>query len=163
MMNKNDIKTMFSSESNEWATPMDFYNKLNNLYGPYNLDPCSTPQNAKCQYHFTVEDDGLTQDWSGRNVFMNPPYGKEIGKWIAKAYEESRKQNTTVTCLIPSRTDTKYWHDYCMKADKVLFVKGRLKFGSAKNAAPFPSAVIIFTGKNTTRPFLNSIPMIGWL
>ena len=162
-MKANDLKVMFSSETNEWATPQDFFEKLSKLYGPYDLDPCSTIKNAKCKYFFTEQDDGLSQDWSGYNVFMNPPYGRKIGNWIEKAYEESRKDNTTVTCLIPSRTDTKYWHDYCMKADKILFIKGRLKFGIATNAAPFPSAVVIFTGKNVTRPFLNNIPMIDGL
>ena len=160
-MNKNAIKTMFSSETNEWATPTDFYDKLNRLYGPYDLDPCCNKINAKCKYFFTEQDDGLNQDWCGYNVFMNPPYGREIGKWIEKAYKESRKQNTSVTCLIPSRTDTKYWHDYCMKADKIIFVKGRLKFGTATNVAPFPSAVIMFTGTNETRPFICKTPLIG--
>ena len=81
---------------------------------------------------------------------MNPPYGRDIKHWIKKAYEEGQKPNTIVVCLIPSRTDTKYWHDYCMKAWNIHFVKGRLKFkndNAGNNSAPFPSAVIVF--KNT--------------
>ena len=79
---------------------------------------------------------------------MNPPYGRDIKKWIKKAYEQSRHPNTTVVCLLPSRTDTKYWHDYCMKAQKIYFVKGRLKFGEAVNSAPFPSAIVVFKNKS---------------
>jgi site-specific DNA-methyltransferase (adenine-specific) len=77
---------------------------------------------------------------------VNPPYGREIGKWIKKAHEEGSKPSTVVVCLVPSRTDTKYWHDYCMKADEIYFVKGRLKFGNSSSAAPFPSAVVVFRG-----------------
>ena len=135
---------MFSSNSNEWYTPQDFYDKLNKEFS-FNLDPCSTHDNAKCEKHFTVEEDGLKQDWGGHVVFMNPPYGREIGKWVEKAYNESLKPNTTVVCLIPARTDTAYYHDYIFgKAKDVRFIRGRLKFGGCKNAAPFPSAVVVF-------------------
>ena len=85
---------------------------------------------------------GLLEDWVGR-CWMNPPYGRGIGKWVQKAYEESLK-GTLVVCLLPSRTDTKWWHDYVMKAKEICFIKGRLKFGGAKNSAPFPSCVVIF-------------------
>ena len=84
-------------------------------------------------------DDGLSQDWQGV-CWMNPPYGKKIGAWMKKAMEAK----TTVVCLVPSRTDTKWWHDYAMKADEIRFIKGRLKFGNSKNSAPFPSAIIVF-------------------
>ena len=135
---------MFSSNSNEWYTPQDFYDKLNKEFS-FNLDPCSTHDNAKCDKHFTVEEDGLKQDWGGHVVFMNPPYGREISKWVEKAYNESLKPNTTVVCLIPARTDTAYYHDYIFgKAKDVRFIRGRLKFGGCKNAAPFPSAVVVF-------------------
>lgn len=135
---------MFSSKSNEWDTPQDFYNKLNEEFC-FNLDPCCTHENAKCERHFTLKENGLVQDWGGHTVFMNPPYGRDINKWVQKAYEESRKPNTTVVCLIPARTDTSYWHDYIFgKAKDIRFIRGRLKFGNSKNAAPFPSAVIVF-------------------
>ena len=135
----------FSSNSTAWSTPQDFYERLNNAF-QFDLDPCATRETAKCENHFTEEDDGLLQSWSRQRVFMNPPYGREIGNWVKKAYEEGLKLHTTVVCLLPSRTDTKWWHDYCMKANEIYFVKGRLKFGNSKNAAPFPSAVVVFRG-----------------
>ena len=139
----------FSSKSNEWETPQDLYDKLDEEFG-FTLDPCATPKTAKCEKYFTKDDDGLSKNWEGETVFMNPPYGRDIKHWIKKAYEEGQKPKTTVVCLIPSRTDTKYWHDYCMKAWNIHFVKGRLKFkndNAGNNSAPFPSAVIVF--KNT--------------
>jgi len=144
-MDKNTQNTMFSSKSNDWGTPQNFYDKLNNSFGPFTLDPCSDGQNNKTDNYFTKEQNGLSQDWSGNKVFMNPPYGRAIKDWLKKAYEEGQKPNTTVVCLIPARTDTKYWHDYVMNAQAVYFVKGRLKFGDSNNSAPFPSAVIVFT------------------
>jgi deoxyuridine 5'-triphosphate nucleotidohydrolase len=87
-MDKNTQKTMFSSKTNEWSTPDDFYQKLNQRFGPFSLDPCSDGMNNKTEKFFTPEENGLEQDWGGNNVFMNPPYGREIGKWIKKAYEE---------------------------------------------------------------------------
>jgi len=137
-------KVLFSSKSNEWTTPNDFYEELNKEFN-FTLDPCCTKENAKCSKYFTKEDDGLEQDWSKDIVFMNPPYAREIKHWVKKAYEESLK-GATVVCLIPARTDTSYWHDYCFKGD-VRFLRGRLKF-SNKGSAPFPSAVVIFKGKN---------------
>jgi len=148
-MNKQTQQVMFSSKSEEWETPQELYNYLNLDYR-FTLDPCATPENAKCEKFFTREDDGLNKSWEGEKVFMNPPYGRDIKKWVKKAYEEGQKPETVVACLIPSRTDTKYWHEYCMKAWKIHFVKGRLKFTNnniGNNSAPFPSAVIIF--KNT--------------
>ena len=73
---------------------------------------------------------------------MNPPYGREIGKWMRKAYESSL-YGATVVCLVPARTDTAWWHDYAMKGE-VEFVRGRLKFGGSKASAPFPSAIVTF-------------------
>ena len=133
----------YSSKTNEWSTPQDFFDELDKEFN-FTLDPCSTSENAKCAKYFTVEDDGLKQDWSNDVVFMNPPYGREIKHWIKKAYEESLN-GATVVCLIPSRTDTTYWHDYIFdKAYDIRFVRGRLKFGDSKNSAPFPSTVIIY-------------------
>ena len=122
---------------------MDFFNKLNTEFN-FTLDPCATAENAKCSKFYTLEDDGLAQDWLNEIVFMNPPYGRQIKHWIKKAFDESLK-GAIVVCLVPARTDTQYWHDYCMKADEVRFIKGRLKF-SDKDAAPFPSAVVVFKG-----------------
>lgn len=133
----------FSSGSSEWDTPQDFFDKLNAQFD-FTLDPCATEANAKCDKYFTPEDDGLSQSWKGHTVFVNPPYGRGIGVWLKKGYEESKQHNTMVVMLIPSRTDTKWWHDYVMKAKEVHLVRGRLKFGSSENAAPFPSAVAVF-------------------
>ena len=146
-MDKTTQGIMFSSKSNDWATPQDFYNQLDAEFG-FTLDPCASQSSAKCSSFYTADDDGLSKNWEGQTVFMNPPYGRKIGNWIQKAYEEGEKGNTRVVALIPARTDTKYWHNYCMKATEIRFVKGRLKFGhgNAKNSAPFPSAVVVFSG-----------------
>lgn len=135
---------MFSSATDLWATPQQFFNKLNEEFG-FTLVPCATSQNAKCANYFTQEIDGLKQDWGGHTVFCNPPYGRELPKWVQKAYSESRKPNTTVVMLIPARTDTTYFHEYIYhKARDIRFIKGRLKFGNSKNSAPFPSMVVVF-------------------
>lgn len=135
---------LFSSATDLWATPQDFYNKLNDEFC-FTLDPCATNNNAKCTIFFTKEQDGLSQSWEGHNVFCNPPYGRELYKWVKKAYEESRKPNTLVVMLIPARTDTRYFHEFIYhKAKEIRFIKGRLKFGNATNSAPFPSMVVVF-------------------
>ena len=154
-MDKQSQQIMFSSTSSEWQTPHAFYDKLDATFS-FDLDPCATPLTAKCEKYFTPKENGLLQDWSGHRVFMNPPYGRGVDKWLKKAFEESATPHTTVVCLIPARTDTKYWHKYCMKADEIYFVKGRLKFVQQQvtdtaittccNAAPFPSAVVVFRG-----------------
>lgn len=134
---------MFSSKTDLWSTPWNFFEKLNDEFH-FTLDPCSTHENAKCYKHFTIEEDGLLQDWRNEVVFCNPPYGRQIKDWVKKAYEESQKDNTTVVMLIPARTDTIYFHEYIYHKAEIRFIKGRLKFGDAKNAAPFPSMVVIF-------------------
>lgn len=120
---------------------MDFFLKIESEFGPFDLDPCATSENAKAGNFYTKEDDGLSKQWSGK-VWMNPPYGKSIKLWMKKAYESSLS-GATVVCLVPSRTDTNWWHDYAMMGE-IRFIKGRLKFGASKNSAPFPSAVVIF-------------------
>jgi len=152
-VNKNTQVVMFSSKTGEWSTPQDFFDKLNWRFGPFSLDPCATIDNTKCANFFTEAEDGLSKSWEGFKVFVNPPYGRGIDKWIKKAYEESRKDNTMVVMLIPARPDTKYWHDYVMKADEVYFIRGRLKFGDSENSAPFPSAVVVFDGSNLSQIF----------
>ena len=146
-MDKNSVH--FSSNSNEWGTPQDLYNKLNNKY-KFTLDPCCTKESAKCKKYYTIEDNGLLQDWSNEIVFMNPPYGREISKWVKKAYNESKNNKATVVCLIPARTDTIYWHDYIFpNAYDIEFLRGRIKFEVdcvAKDPAPFPSAIVVFKG-----------------
>ena len=130
----------FSSKTDLWETPQDFFDRYNAIYG-FTLDVCALPDNAKCNTYFTPEQDGLSQEWVGV-CWMNPPYGRAIAKWVQKAFE-SAKHGATVVCLLPARTDTRWWHDYCQRGD-VTFVRGRLKFGGHKNSAPFPSAVVVF-------------------
>ncbi len=137
---------MMTSNTDMWATPQDFFDKLNKEFN-FQLDVCAVSENAKCDKYFSPEVDGLNQEWEGV-CWMNPPYGRAIGKWVKKAYESSLN-GATVVGLLPSRTDTKWWHEYCMKGE-VRFVKGRLKFGDGKSPAPFPSAVVIFS-KNAKR------------
>ena len=141
MMTKENVH--FSSKTDLWERPLDFFKKLDSIYN-FRTDVCATEENAKCERFFTESQDGLLQEWSGM-CWMNPPYGRNIGKWVKKAYDSS-KSGATVVCLLPARTDTKWWHDYCMKGD-VTFLKGRLKFGEARNSAPFPSAVVVFRGE----------------
>ena len=137
-------KGLFTSKTDMWATPQYFFDKLNAIHN-FTLDVCAIPENAKCDKFFTPEIDGLKQDWHG-SVFMNPPYGREIGKWVEKAYSESRKGNCKVVALLPARTDTKWFHDniYMHYSVSVDLLKGRLKFGNSKNSAPFPSMVVVF-------------------
>lgn len=133
---------LFSSERDDWETPRDLFDALDRRF-QFDLDPCATHQNHKTERYFTVEDDGLSQDWDGR-VFMNPPYGREISKWIEKAYTESMKPHCQIVVgLIPARTDTKYWHSFVMKATFILFIKGRVHF-SEGGSAPFPSAIVVW-------------------
>lgn len=134
---------MFTSNTNEWATPQAFFDELNKEFA-FTLDPCATPENAKCARFFTKEIDGLAQSWRGETVFCNPPYGRDLAKWVAKAHAEvSAGGGTTVVMLIPARTDTAYFHDYIYQKHAVRFIRGRLHFNESKNAAPFPSMVVI--------------------
>jgi len=135
----------FESQTCEWSTPQALFDKLDREFG-FTLDPCSTDENAKCIKHYTRADDGLSQRWKGHIVFMNPPYGREIAKWIEKAWRESKA--ATIVCLVPARTDTAWWHDYCMKGE-IRFIRGRLKFSGNKWNAPFPSAIVIFGNQPT--------------
>lgn len=137
-------RTLFTSNSDEYSTPQKLYEALDAEFH-FNLDPCSTDENCKCIRHFTIKDDGLSQNWGGCRVFCNPPYSK-IAQWVKKAHDEGCKDNTLVVLLIPSRTDTKYFHDYIYQRAEIRFIKGRLRFGDNINCAPFPSMVVIFRG-----------------
>lgn len=138
---------MYTSKSNEWGTPQNFYDELDKEFR-FNLDPCATKENAKCEKYFTITENGLEKNWGGYTVFCNPPYGRQIKDWVKKASEESKKPNTVVVMLIPARTDTKYFHDYIYhKVKEIRFIKGRLKFeknGECQSSAPFPSMVVVF-------------------
>lgn len=137
-------RILFSSNTDMWATPQDLFDRLNDEFH-FNLDPCAVQENAKCPKYFTPEIDGLSQDWGGYTVFCNPPYGRVIGNWVRKCYMESMKPHTTVVMLIPARTDTIWFHSYIYKkASDIRFIKGRLRFGNAKNSAPFPSMIVVY-------------------
>jgi len=136
----NDV--LFSSKSHEWATPRWLFAQLDDEFN-FTLDPCATDENATCEEYFTKEIDGLKQNWTGM-VFCNPPYGRCIGKWVAKAFEEVKKGGATVVMLLPARTDTKWFHEYIYGQAEIRFLKGRLKFGDSKNSAPFPSMIVVF-------------------
>ena len=139
-------RSLLSSKSNEWATPQAVFDELNKEFN-FTLDPAATSENAKCQRFFTKEQDGLKQDWSGETVFCNPPYGREIRKWVEKCYNEHIKHNITVVMLIPARTDTTYFHEYIYNRSEIRFIKGRIKFiqnGKEGDAAPFPSMIVIY-------------------
>ena len=140
-------KALISSKDMTWCTPQDFFDKLNDEFH-FVLDAAATEKSAKCEKYFTPEDDGLSQSWNvGGAVFCNPPYGREIGKWVRKAYLESGG-GTTVVLLIPVRTDTSYFHKYIYGKAEIRFVRGRLHFtnedGEEKGRAPFPSMLVIY-------------------
>ncbi len=133
---------MFSSATGEWETPQDLFDELNEIFH-FTLDVCATPENTKCEKFFTKEQNGLKQKWGGNTIWMNPPYGRGIKEWIRKGYLISLRSDTVVVCLLPSRTDARWFHDYCVRG-QIWFIKGRLKFGGATNSAPFPSMIVIF-------------------
>ena len=142
-----NIQACLSSKTDNWATPKDFFDNLNEEFH-FTLDPCANEENHKCDLFYTKEQDGLTKDWGGHVVFCNPPYGKEIADWVRYSYEQSQKPNTTVVMLIPARTDTRYFHDYIYGKAEIRFIKGRLKFGDATTAAPFPSMIVVYRKNN---------------
>ena len=144
---------LLSTGNNNWSTPQWFFNRLNSIFG-FTLDPCADDTNHKCEQYYTVEDNGLTKNWGGQTVFCNPPYGRRTKDnpdqedWIEKCWRECKEHHITSVMLIPARTDTKSQHTYIFpNAKYICFVKGRLKFGD-KDAAPFPSEVVVFTEQN---------------
>lgn len=138
-------RALFSSATDDWATPEDIFQELDKEFH-FTLDPCADASNHKCERYFDKAVDGLSQNWGGYKVFCNPPYGRELPKWVEKSFREGHKDNTLVVMLIPARTDTKYFHDYILHRAEIRFLKGRLKFGKSINSAPFPSMVVIFRG-----------------
>ena len=139
-------KALFSTGNGEWETPDDLFSALNLEYN-FDLDVCATPHNAKCKRYFSKNQDGLSQEWRG-NIWCNPPYGREIDKWIAKAVQSYQSQNCSrIVMLLPARTDTKWIHEHIFKKADVIFLKGRLKFKNSEgvcNSAPFPSMLAVF-------------------
>lgn len=162
---------LFSSKTCEHETPQDLFDNLKKEF-PFTLDVCATAENKKCDRYFNKEEDGLSRGWGTDVCWMNPPYGEPelpckakctkkkcekrkhhiavyvpgIRDWVKKAFTAA-SFGATVVCLLPARTDTKWWHDYVLDHGEIRFIRGRLKFGQAKNSAPFPSAIVVF------RPF----------
>ena len=130
---------LFTSLRGDWKTPKALFQVLDAEFH-FDFDPCPTKPTF----------DGLKSRWGNVN-FVNPPYGKDITRWIQKGYREYLLGNTVVF-LLPSRTDTRWWHDFIMKATEIRFIKGRLKFDDQKNSAPFPSAIAIFKPKRYGKP-----------
>lgn len=142
-------KVHFSSKTSEWGTPQDFFDKMSRVYGPFDLDVCASSKNAKCPVYYTLEwgPSGLEADWNlvSKKAWMNPPYGREIKHWVKKAADEALK-GVRIVALLPSRTDTRWFHDhiYTNPLCDITFLRGRLKFGGAANSAPFPSMIVLF-------------------
>jgi phage N-6-adenine-methyltransferase len=153
-----NMSVHFSSKTDLWETPQKFFDQQN-AHWRFTLDVCAVAENAKCARYFSPTDDGLKQDWSGHVCWMNPPYGRDIGKWMEKAYKSSLA-GATVVCLVPARTDTAWWQDYASKG-AIEFLRGRLKFGSAAHAAPFPSAIVSFVGVRTNKGAPIQIVAVG--
>jgi len=131
----------YSSDRHDWETPQPLFDLLNREFN-FTLDVCATDRTAKCDEFFSPASDGLAQDWGSSVCWCNPPYGNQIKDWIAKAYDSAR-EGATVVCLVPARTDTRYWWEYCIRGE-VRFLRGRLRFDGWDNSAPFPSAVVVF-------------------
>ena len=146
---------MFSSKTDEWSTPQDLFDKLNGEFH-FDLDVCANESNHKCAMYYDRKQDGLRMPWTGHVVWCNPPYGREIGKWVEKAYKESLSLDTQIVMLLPARTDTKWFHNYVLGHAEIRFLQGRLKFGSSKNSAPFPSMLAIYTLHQDTLKIQNS-------
>lgn len=134
---------MFSNKSDEWSTPQNLYNELDAEFH-FNLDPCANKYNHKCDNYYSKYNNGLNHEWGGCRVFCNPPYS-EINEWCKKAYEETFYGDCELlVMLVPSRTDTKWFHDWCYGKAEIRFIKGRIKFGGSTNNAPFPSILVIY-------------------
>jgi phage N-6-adenine-methyltransferase len=148
---------LFTSRTEEWETPNHVFLALDKEFN-FQVDVCATSENAKCKIYFDKSVDGLKREWSPFRCWMNPPYGRNISLWMKKAFEESQR-GALVVCLIPSRTDTKWWHNWVMKAAEIRFVSGRINFGNSKQSAPFPSCIVIYYPE-LENPYKLSIPVI---
>jgi site-specific DNA-methyltransferase (adenine-specific) len=140
MYRNHKLTALFSSKTDEWATPNYLFKELDNEFG-LTLDPCADASNAKCANFFTKEQDGLKQDWSKHRVFCNPPYGRKIGLWVQKMATCGAE---VAVGLLPSRTDTRWFHAYILNKAEIRFIKGRIKFGGGTNSAPFPSMIVVW-------------------
>lgn len=141
---------VFSSKTSEWSTPQAFFDAVDAEFG-FSLDAAASSENAKCPRYFTAEDDGLLQSWDGV-VWVNPPYGHAIGRWVRKCYQESQR-GAVVVGLIPAKTETRWWHDYVMRSSEVRLIRGRMRFSGSRINAPFPSALVVWQPGDHTPTF----------
>lgn len=167
-MDKKTISTLMSSSNDDWGTPQELYDYLDELF-KFDLDVCADWSNAKAEYYYDEELDGLKQRWFG-NCWMNPPYSKPSKKmnkpglihWIDKAIKESRKKRVNcVVALLPARTETNWYYKIWKNADLIVFLRGRLKFGGAKSSAPFPSVVAVFGWKDFREVITDKLKVLG--
>ena len=143
-------KLLFSYDNVGWETPSDLFEKINSVFN-FDTDIYANFDTTKCEKYFAQSDDALLEDWVG-TCWMNLPYGREVSKWVSKAYYESKKHSSTIVCLLPARVDTNWWHNFCADAE-YIFIKGRLKFTDSPNSAPSPSAIVVF------RPTLKDVQL----
>jgi phage N-6-adenine-methyltransferase len=138
-------ESLYSSDKIEWETPHHLFEKLNIEFA-FTLDACASAANAKCPRYFTIDDDALEQNWSGR-VWMNPPYGRQISHFVAKAHHEASCGHADlIVCLLPVRSDTRWWHQHCMRAQEIRLLTRRLEFVGSSNKAPFPACIVVYRG-----------------
>lgn len=155
-------KALLSTGKDDWETPQKFFDELNKEFN-FTLDVSATKNNAKCPKFFTLEENGLLQDWGGETVFCNPPYSRKGNQdlWVKKCYTESKKVGTTVVALLPARTDTGRFHKYILGKAEIRFIEGRLKFElggkpildkeGRPSPAPFPSMICIWRNSISKR------------
>lgn len=152
---------MPKAKSTRWETPADLFAELDEEFR-FELDPCAaTPETAKTPAFFTPSDDGLSQPWGRKRVFVNPPYGRALPGWLSKAWEEAQYNGATVVMLLPTRTDTKWFHEYVMPhASEVRFIEGRVKYRNPDTGleapAPFPSMIVVFYPAMVTEHLFSS-------
>lgn len=139
-------ESLYSSAKLDWATPQSLFDRLHQEF-EFTVDVCANQENAKCKVYYDLEQDGLSQEWIGI-AWMNPPYGRGIDRWIRKAHESSMNGCVCV-CLVPVRSDTRWWHDHVMKAFEIRLLTRRLSFQGSSNKAPFPAAIVIFDSRET--------------
>jgi len=171
----------FSSHHQEWGTPWWLVRRCEHHIGkPFILDVCATADNAKAPKFFSPEQDGLKQVWDRRGLpsidlktmlvteyvganWLNPPYGKDIGKWVDKARIEA-EAGATVVCLLPARTDTRWFQENAPAAKEILFLRGRIHFEGVAGSvgAPFPSVLVIFEGDAREDPFAPRVRFVDW-
>ncbi len=148
-------QSLYSSQKTDWETPQALYDVLDEEFR-FALDVCATSDNAKCKKYISPEKDGLRENWGNGPVWMNPPYGREIREWVKKAYEEGQRGCDCV-CLLPVRSDTRWWHEYVMRAKEIRLLSRRLSFCGSSNKAPFSAAIVVFSKEAKGRPLLSSM------